>query len=262
MIDSANLMSVRTVEDVVIYDETGQPKEILGTKVGDDVLSTDRDTLFPLQGALGYEVTQSLFVGKNTLLVEGPSDFLYLTAFSAELRKKGRSHLDLRWTITPAGGADKVAAFMSLFGGNKLHVAVLLDYAHGQKKKVEDLRRSKLLQDNHVLTFDMFTGKPEADIEDVVGWENYLQLVNSSFALNGTRLLIDPEATDQRVVKKVEERFRTMPPSTPEFDHYIPAEYLIKNQDAALAALPNLDAALDRFEALFKKLNEMLPQTS
>jgi predicted ATPase len=70
MIDSGNLMSVRTVEDVVIYDDKGHPKEILGTKVGDDVLSADKDTVFPLQGALGYEITQTLFVGKNSLLVE------------------------------------------------------------------------------------------------------------------------------------------------------------------------------------------------
>ena len=35
---------------------------------------------------------------------------------------------------------------MTLFGGNKLHVAVLVDYAHGQKKKVEELRRSKLFR--------------------------------------------------------------------------------------------------------------------
>ena len=45
----------------------GKKEEVLGTKVSSDVLSTDQDTLFPLQGALGYELTQSLFLGKNTL---------------------------------------------------------------------------------------------------------------------------------------------------------------------------------------------------
>src|SRR4029077_3372121 len=99
----------RTVEDVVVYGQDGRPKEILGTKVGDDVLSTDKDTLFPLQGALGYEITQTLFVGKHTLLVEGPSDLLYLTAFSQALKKDGRTSLDPRWTISTVGGADKVA---------------------------------------------------------------------------------------------------------------------------------------------------------
>ena len=68
-----------------------------------DVLELDPDTLFPLQGALGYEITQSLFVGQHTLLVEGPSDVLYLYALSAALRTRNRHALDDRWTAVPRG---------------------------------------------------------------------------------------------------------------------------------------------------------------
>ena len=140
MIPAEDLLSARTVEDVV-SEEDGK-LQILGTKVGDRVLSTDKDTLFPLQSALGYEISQSLFVGEHTLLVEGPSDYLYLRVFADELKSRGRTSLDPRWVICPTGGIDKVSAFMSLFGGNKLHVAVLVDLAKGQKKRVDDLRRS------------------------------------------------------------------------------------------------------------------------
>jgi len=49
--------------------------DVRGTKVRDDTMATDRDTLFPLQGALGYEITQALFVGKHTLLVKGRETF-------------------------------------------------------------------------------------------------------------------------------------------------------------------------------------------
>ncbi len=197
-------------------------------------------------------------IGKNNLLVEGPSDLVYLTAFSTELKNRGRTHLDPRWTIATVGGVDKVAAFMSLFG-SKLHVAVLMDYAHGQKKKVDELRRSKILQDNNVLTFDMFTGKPEADIEDVIGWRNYLALINACYGLDGANALNVPEAANERVVKKVQDRFGTMPVSIPEFDHYAASEYLIKNRSEVFAKMPELDAALDRFETIFKQLNGMLP---
>ena len=77
---------------------------------------------------------------------------------------------------------------------------------------------------NHVLTFDMFAGKPEADVEDVIGWKNYLALVNACYALDPLRALNDAESVNERVVKKVEEKFRTMPLGTPEFDHYAVAE--------------------------------------
>jgi predicted ATP-dependent endonuclease of OLD family len=77
MVPADHIERIRTVEDVV---EQKRRFDFVshGTKVGDDVLSTDRDTVFPLQAALGYEITQSLFVGEHTLLVEGPSDILYI----------------------------------------------------------------------------------------------------------------------------------------------------------------------------------------
>jgi hypothetical protein len=140
MVPPDRLDWVRTVEDVVV--QKGQKFVSLGTKVGGDVLSTDRDTLFPLQAALGYEITQSLFVGEHTLLVEGPSDILYLKAASNELSARGRSSLDKRWIVCSSNGIDKVAAFLSLFGGNKLHVAVLLDYAKGKRRRRTSLSRA------------------------------------------------------------------------------------------------------------------------
>ena len=74
MVPASAFDRVRIVEDKV--EVRGQRRIPLGTKVREDVLELDPDTLFPLQGALGYEITQSLFVGKHTLLVEGPSDIL------------------------------------------------------------------------------------------------------------------------------------------------------------------------------------------
>ena len=76
---------------IILLDEPGL---VHGTKVGDDVLSTDKDTLFPLPGALGYEITQTLFVGPNTLIVEGPSDILYIQAFSEEARCRNLTTLN------------------------------------------------------------------------------------------------------------------------------------------------------------------------
>jgi hypothetical protein len=119
MVPADELSSVRIVEDRV--DTSSPRRKPLGTKVRGDVLTRDPDTLFPLQGALGYEISQSLFVGKNTLLVEGPSDIIYVHALSDALRRRGRSGLDTRWTLCPAGGIDKIRPFAALFAGNALN---------------------------------------------------------------------------------------------------------------------------------------------
>jgi predicted ATP-dependent endonuclease of OLD family len=258
MIDPAHLERVRTVEDVFVVQKDNDPpipESELGTKVGDQVLSTDRDTVFPLQAALGYEITQTLFVGENTLLVEGPSEILYLQWFSKRLGAEG---LDRRWTICPCGGIDKIPAFLSLFGGNRLHVAVLTDFASGQKKKVEDLRRSSLLGSGHVLTCDTFAGQAEADIEDVVGRASYVELVNRTYELKDRPLPAKaPKDVPARVVKEVEQHFALLPPEAPNFDHFDPASYLI--QQKSDTKLPGIDAAEKAFKALFAAINALLP---
>ena len=232
MVPADNLMAARTVEDVVRRDDQGNSGSA-GQKVSDNVLSVDRETLFPLQGALGYEITQTLFIGKNSLLVEGPSDLLYLKAYSAELTQQGRKGLSRAWTITPVGGVDKVSAFMSLLYGNKLNVAVLTDFAKGQKKKIDDLRRLKLLNEAQILTAN-YTGTGEADIEDLIGRDGYIALVKQAYKLE-TLKVASPGT--ERVVKDVEDAFRLLPPGTPEFDHFFPSSFLIENP-AVLKSLP------------------------
>lgn len=254
MIDPANLLGCRTVEDV-----TGPNDAVEGTKVGDQVLSTDTDTLFPLQAALGYDITQTLFVGKNTLLVEGPSDLLYLKWASDKLLDLKRKGLDKRWTVTPCGGITKVSSFMSLFGGSGLHVAVLTDYGRGDKTKVRELRESNLLRDGHVFTADMYLdGATEADVEDVLGRDLYIHLVNVAYELTGKNALpsVRPSGAPERVVVEVEEHFRSLPASVPEYDHYAPARYLVEHSSEL--SLPGLDGALGRFERLFGDLNALL----
>lgn len=252
MIDSNNLPSVRTVEDASADDT------VLGTKVGDDVLSSDAETLFPLRAALGYDVTQTMFIGENSLLVEGPADLVYLKWASTELAARGRTFLDRRWTITPCGGIRKVGSFLSLFGAHHLHVAVLTDFADGEKSEVRSLRQRGLLRDGHVLTADMFVDQSEADVEDLLGRPLYVDIVNKLYKLSGPKRMkaTRPKDAPARVVKEVEEHLKLLP-DLPEFNHLPPATFLLENRDA-FASAPGIEEALDRFEKLFETLNSFL----
>ncbi|HKN36267.1 MAG TPA: AAA family ATPase [Terriglobales bacterium] len=257
MVDSNNVAGVRTVEDVVVEDSEGHV-QTMGSKVSDFVCTTDRDTIFPLQGALGYEISKRLSAAEYSLIVQSPSDLLYLTGFSEALKNRGRIHLSPQWTVCPVGGVDNVAAFVSLFGNNKLRVAVLIDYSLGEKKSPAGVGRLKLLLDGHVLTLPLYVDKPEADMEDVIGWRNYLTLVNKAYGLVGSAELKDDEQAEVRVTKVVEDKFRTMPSFGAGFSRYTASEYFIKHRDAVFNALPDVPPALDRFESIFKDLNNML----
>lgn len=101
MVDASRFDRVRIVEDISMQSDEDLPLERKGTKVYVDVLSVDEGSLFPLQGALGYELAQTLFVGPNSLIVEGPSDLLYLQIIRALLQEKHQTSLSEDWTITP-----------------------------------------------------------------------------------------------------------------------------------------------------------------
>ena len=254
MIDTDNILSVRTVEDVVINGTS------LGTKVGDRVLSADADTLFPLRAALGYDITQSLFVGEHSLLVEGPSDMLYLRWFSRQLIAKGRVGIDSRWTVTPVGGIDKVGSFNALFAGNELHVAIFTDFHSGDKRKVRELEESGLLEAGHVFIANQLTGQEEADIEDVLGRDLYIHLVNRCYGLEGKKQLTSTqfEGAPRPVLEEVKLHFRTVAIDGPEFDHLSPAVYLVEHE-GDFSDANGIEAALDRFEKLFDSINGLLP---
>lgn len=77
---------------------------------------------------LGYDISQTLFIGPNNLIVEGVSDLLFIQTISGVLEEKGRTLLSVKWTITPVGGSDKVPTFVALLSSQKdLNVATLLD---------------------------------------------------------------------------------------------------------------------------------------
>ena len=254
MINPSNLLDVRLVEDIITKDD-----KVLGTKVSEEVLATDSETVFPLQAALGYDITQSLFIGENCLLVEGPSDLLYLNWISQELKSRKREGLSQKWTITPVGGIDKIGSFIALFGGNKIKVAALTDFQKGHKNKIRQLKESDLLKKGHVLSAEMFVSQEEADIEDVFGRDFYLALINKTYELPKKHQMDSSKPpTELRVVEEVSKYFAGLPDTIREYDHYFPSKWLLEHGSEFLTDYPTIDFALDNFERVFKELNKIL----
>jgi predicted ATP-dependent endonuclease of OLD family len=265
MVPADKITRVRTVEDVVNYTAKAKPTA-LGTKVSKDVMSSDADTLFPLQGALGYEITQSLFIGRHTLLLEGPGDVLMLQSASARLTSLGREGLSVRWVMCPVGGLGKILPFVNLFGANGLDLAALTDFGTSDKQLVDQLRKNEILKSGRLFTCDFFCEQAEADIEDFFGPVLYARMVNSAYKLGNRYHLNETKIqsvalTTPRIVKRVEKFFSSdnLPGSTPEFDHYTPAYWLQMNPQFWSDNAVESEIVLKRFEAFFKAVNHLLP---
>ena len=261
MVPPKRLADCRVVEDVIDLKNPARPQS-LGTKITEDVMSTDKDTLFPLQGALGYSVTQSLFVGENSLLVEGPSDILYLQAFSNELERRGRKGLSPKWTMCPAGGIDKLQPFVSLFHGNHLNIAVLSDQGQGDKGKIERLRRSEILAAGRLHTIAELLDQAEADIEDVMHPDFFCKIINGCYGLKGDHEITAKKLADSdgapRQVKQAEAFFNLLPSEIPDYSHYRPADWLIRNPKLLDGESVDVLETLDRVAKVFEIYNEIL----
>lgn len=262
MIDVDHIFSLRTVEDAIEEETINGEKfeRILGTKVGQRVYSRDDDTLLPLQGIIGFDIAQTMFVGPYVLVVEGPTEAALINWFSRRLIELNRDSLDIRWAVCPSEGASKISSFVTLFHGRGLKIAALMDYHNGQKGMVDLLEESRMLDDGHLIKTTAYANQKEADIEDLVGRKMYLQLVNDALDLPEDLRIPQQKIqdTDDRVVKEVEAHCKLLPAGYPNYYHYLPIELLLRIQDSEKGLISGVDVALERFEKLFKDLNKLI----
>lgn len=259
MIDPTKFERVRIVQDSGIDAAEALPREKDGTKVLANVFDATDDSLFPLQGALGYEIQQTLFISPNSLIVEGVADMLYLRAVSDQLEREGRTGLSEDWVITPVGGSSKVPTFVALLGSQKgINVATLLDIQKNDSQMIEDIYKKKLLTKKQVSTYADFTGTAEADVEDMFDRGFYLELVNEEFG-SQLKTKITPaklNARELRTLRAIELWLVDNPMKSGAFSHYRPARYFAEKQSTLWERVSQ--ETKNRFEAAFTHLNGLL----
>lgn len=257
MVDPRHFDQVRIVQDLSIdTDSDYVPGSTEGTEVTSEILDASPDSLFPLQGALGYDIHQTLFIGPNSLVVEGVSDLIYIQIMSMVLQTKGKHGLSSDWTITPVGGADKVPTFVALLGAqHNLNIATLIDYQKRNRQRIDNLYKKKLLKKQNVLTFAEFLNQVEADIEDMFTSDFYLSLVNGAY---GSSISAgDLPSVHPRILRRIEQYLVDSPlPGGESFNHYRPAHYFSVHLASLTDAIPEAD--LECFQKAFDALNKLL----
>lgn len=237
MVRTSRLGKVRIVED--------QGPESGSVVVNDAGVVSDPDTLFPLQGALGYDVVQSIFIGNQNVLVEGVSDFIYLTAISDHLASLGRASLPDGCRLLPAGGATNIPTFIALLG-SQLDVVVVVD-GNTNRQRIENAITRGRLNSARVLMFDAFCAIPQADVEDLFTPAEYVGFYNLAF---GTSLKVSDLKGDDRIVKRIERK-------AGEFNHGVVAAHFLRDLTKSIRSLSA--GTLDRFENVVKAITAALP---
>jgi hypothetical protein len=246
LVHTERLWQVRTVED--------QLKR--GTVITDDIASSDPRTVFPLQAALGWNVTENLFASPRTLLVENPSDLLYLTMMSATLEATGEG-LRPDITIVPMGGLDRVAAFGALPGAMQAQLAILQSDRNLDARTVDAIVQ-KLMAKRALLMASQFRhggGPRPTDLEDLFDPWFYLEQFSRAFAdlLHGGTVTESELPSGDRIAERIERWLASQRISTRQdggFNRYQVATYMATHPPVELPA----DTSR-RFAALFAAVN-------
>lgn len=244
MVPTNHLETIRTVS---IEEEAG-------TTVTNDPTG-DARTLFPLQAALGYDLSQSLFVGPRNLIVEGVTDYWYLSAASTYLAERGQASLGDQITLTPAGGAQKIPYMVALLTSEKLNVVALLDHEKEALATKQELLKNKLLIDrNVVFVSEAFEGPTphEADIEDLLEPAVFEALILESYSkeLSSIDLKLNPNVP--RIAVRYELAFKEA--GIP-FHKTRPARLYLKRMGDGPEAIMAGETA-KRFSRLFQAVTE------
>ncbi|HEX2529038.1 MAG TPA: hypothetical protein VHL31_22420 [Geminicoccus sp.] len=142
-------------------------------------------------------------------------------------------------------------------------MAVLSDQAAGDKRKIEEIRRSEILKVGQFYTIAGLLGREEADIEDIFEPEIFAKILNGCYEifppneLTAAKLKAAAPNTE-RLVKQAEAAFAVMPMNVPEFNHYAPASWLIRNPRILDAKSVAVIKTLDRAEEIFENYNKIL----
>ncbi len=246
MIDPRKLNEIRTVFD--------SQNVKIGSVISDAIQEKDPATIFPLQAALGYDIAQNLFISSKSLIVEGVSDLMYLTAISEELKLQGKVGLDEDITIVPVGGMDKVATFISLLRGQKLCIGCLLDNftdAKG-KQKIDDLIRDKIIKEKNIRYFGEFAqlSTGYADLEDMFMKTEYINLFNKAFAktysaIDNSNIVLQDKPILMQINKIIKKD---------RFNHYLPANEFLKIIDKKSCLSED---TFNKFSLMFSELNKL-----
>jgi hypothetical protein len=252
MVHSDRLHQVRLVEDKV--------KD--GTVITENLMGSDPRTIFPLQAALGWTIAQNLFISDRNLLVEGPSELIYLQLASSMLEAGGGGGLRDDVTIVPTGGLDNLATFISLLGASGLKLAVLHDYRGSSEQRMTSLIREKILPAKSLFNVSQFRDVNRlgedtiaSDVEDMLPIDLYLEYFNSAFAsqLAGAKVSTSDLPPGDRVVLRIEKYLKDNGiklKASGGFNHYTVASRFASSPPASFDG-----PTLDRFRALFKALN-------
>ena len=233
LVDMDNLANVKAV---YVDLETGR------TKVSSNLRYNETDaekSIYPVHAALGLTVSDTLLLGCKPILVEGPSDQIYLSLIKRFLIGNGDLKYSKEIVFIPTGGVRGMSPVSKLVASrdNDLPI-VLLDSDKAGEDFQKQLKTGKYLgQKEKVIGVKDFIGEDIYEIEDLLEPDSLIRLIDKKYRAEND--FEDFYTKDKPIVNQV--------------------EYWAKTENITLEKGWKVDIARDlqnKFDKNFDKVNE------
>lgn len=177
LVDMDNLANVKAV---YVDSDTGR------TKVSSNLRYNETDaekSIYPVHAALGLTVSETLLLGCKPILVEGPSDQIYLTLIKRFLIGNGDLQYFKEIVFIPTGGVKGMSPVSKLVASrdNELPI-VLLDSDKAGEDFQKQLKSGKYIdQKDKVIGVKDFIGEDLFEIEDLLEPQSLIKLIDKKY---------------------------------------------------------------------------------
>lgn len=163
IIDSSNIDRCR----VVYVDKDGYTVASSDLRQGNDKLN--EQSIYAVHAALGLSVSDILLQGCEPVIVEGPSDQIYLNMIKNYLIAHKKFSPNKEVVFVPSGGVRGVSGIVSLLGAKSELPYVILDSDKSGKDYLKKLQSGLYSGDtDKIIEIGSIVGKENAEIEDLI----------------------------------------------------------------------------------------------
>jgi predicted ATPase len=246
MIDAEHLETVRPVHEDPVSGST---------QISEDVWPKDKDALFPLQAALGYQLVQSLFISKRQAAVEGMTDYWIFKALDHAARITGRDGLHPSVITTPSGGASRMIPLASMLVGHQVDLVAVLDGDEPGRREGRKLVERLLGDENRTVFAGDYTpdGNTTGETEDLFPDDYYLAAVKQAYGSIDLRFNAD-EKQIPNIIDRLTAVFERK--GHGDFETWKVARALADRIEADPERVP--PETLDAASQIFQKVNALL----
>lgn len=153
---------------VVYVDADGYTVASANLRDSDDKLN--EQSIYAVHAALGLSVSDILFQGCKPIIVEGPSDQIYLSAIKQVLIANKKFSPKEECIFVPSGGVKGIQGVVSLLGGKQGKLPIVIVDSDKSGRDAKTKLTSGLYKDckDSILEVSSFRDVDNAEVEDLI----------------------------------------------------------------------------------------------